>query len=419
MDPKTDIKFLSKPKIDPNEFDYIKNTKDVYANLFEINLKKEIKMYQYPYSVAPEIPSGETRIRQYLFKACSKELKSIYGECFISGDSLYGIKEEENIRKVKSTLNLKGKETDYILTFQKVTKEKIIKKEDIHKDPLAKQFIELLIKDILHSNPKLEFYKGLFVLTTKKKYIETDRVSISFYPGFATSFMETDGGNYLNVTLKNKIIQNDSILDILNNLKYTNKANQEDIKDKLINRSFKVSYAKKNYIIKDIIFDSNPKNKEFLYEGETINLVRYYEIAHGLKIKNVTQPLILVTKNGPQNEIKYLYFVPEFCYLAGLEDESVKDGYFMKELAKYTKLEPSDRVNKINAFLDLLNDPAKDKDNPKKLSAKEKSELYGIEVKPLNQLFTAYYMEETKLLAKNKSISSGDRTFPVYKKVDM
>ena len=28
-------------------------------------------------------------------------------------------------------------------------------------------------------------------------------------------------------------------------------------------------------------------------------------------------------------------------------------------------------------------------------------------------------MEETKLLAKNKYISSGDRTFPVYKKEDM
>ena len=419
MDPKTDIQFLSKPEIDPKKLDYIQNKKDVYANLFEIKLKKEIKIYQYPFSVAPEIPSGETRIRQYLFKACSKDLKSLYGECFISGDSLYGTKKEENINKVKGILNLKGKNTEYILLFQKVTKEKIIKEEDIHKDPLAKQFIELLIKDILHSNPKLEFYKDLFVLTTNKQYIETDRVSINFYPGFATSFMETDGGNYLNVTLKNKIIQNDSILDILYNLKYTNKANQEDIRNKLINRSFKVSYAKKNYIINDIIFDSNPKTHEFLYEGKTTNLVKYYEIAHGLKIKDLKQPLLLVTKKGPQNDIKYLHFVPEFCYLAGLEDESVKDGYFMKELAKYTKLDPSDRVKKTNEFLDLLNDPAKDKDNPKKLSAKEKSELYGIEVKPLNKLFTAYYMEETKLLAKNKYISSGDRTFPVYKKVDM
>ena len=27
----------------------------------------------------------------------------------------------------------------------------------------------------------------------------------NFYPGFTTSFIETDGGNYLNVTLKIKL----------------------------------------------------------------------------------------------------------------------------------------------------------------------------------------------------------------------
>jgi hypothetical protein len=43
------------------------------------------------------------------------------------------------------------------------------------------------------------------VITKTKKAIETNNVSISFYPGFITSFVETDSGNYLNVTLKNKI----------------------------------------------------------------------------------------------------------------------------------------------------------------------------------------------------------------------
>ena len=95
MDPKTDIHFLPKPIIDIKEFDYIENTKDVYANLFEINLKEKLKMYQYPFSVSPEIQSGDTRIRQKLYKACFKELKSIYGECFISGDSLYGKKKKK------------------------------------------------------------------------------------------------------------------------------------------------------------------------------------------------------------------------------------------------------------------------------------------------------------------------------------
>ncbi|MCF0127838.1 MAG: hypothetical protein HUJ70_04675, partial [Pseudobutyrivibrio sp.] len=46
-----------------------------YANLYEINLKKPLKLCQYPYSITPEIEAGDIRIRDKLFKACSKELK--------------------------------------------------------------------------------------------------------------------------------------------------------------------------------------------------------------------------------------------------------------------------------------------------------------------------------------------------------
>ena len=66
----------------------------------------------------------------------------------------------------------------------------------------------------------------------------------------------------------------------------------------------------------------------------------------------------------------------------------------MSKLANYTKLKPDDRVAKTNKFLDLLVDPSKEKEDQKKkedskknedqkkkevqLSAKEKSEKYGI-----------------------------------------
>ena len=139
-----------------------------------------------------------------------------------------------------------------------------------------------------------------------------------------------------------------------------------------------------------------------------------------MKIRNQEQPLILVRRTDSQGDPLNLYFVPELCSLAGLEDESTKDGYFMRELAKYTKLEPFDRVNKTNEFLKLLTDSKRSEKYPDKLSAKEKSELYGIEVIPVNDLFTAYYMKETKLMGgKNTSVKSSDRTFPVLEKENM
>ena len=417
---ESEIKFLEKPKLDPKKLKYIENEKKVYANLYEIILTKDLLIYQYPFKVSPEIEAGDSRMRQILFKSCSKQLKSIYGECLISGDSLYGLKKVEQINSVACNIELKGKISSYILEFTKFVNERTIKQQDVQRDSLTKQFIELLIKDILHSNPKLEFYKDLFVYKNKKS-IETDRVSVNFYPGFTTSFMETEKGNFLNVTLKNKIIQSDPILTILEEKKYKNKNNQNEIKDDLIGRSFKVGYGEgRKYIIDDILFDRNPKMQTLNYNGKSINLVEYYNIKYKKKIKDSNQPLILVRSKSKNGEIYNNYYIPEFCYLENLDENAKKDGAFMKLLAQYTKLEPTERAKKTDEFITLLEDPEKDKNHPDKLSAKQKSELYGIKVKPLNELFTAYIMKETKLVASgNKAVHAGDRGFNVLDKKDM
>ena len=98
------ITFLPKPKIDPKKLKYITNIKKVYANLYEIILTKDIFIYQYPFTVSPEIEAGDSRMRQVLFKGCNRQLKSIYGECLISGDSLYGIKKVEEPKTLKTNV---------------------------------------------------------------------------------------------------------------------------------------------------------------------------------------------------------------------------------------------------------------------------------------------------------------------------
>jgi hypothetical protein len=124
-----------------------------------------------------------------------------------------------------------------------------------------------------------------------------------------------------------------------------------------------------------------------------------------------------VRRTDSQGEPISLYFIPELCSLSGIEDNATKDGFFMKELAKYTKLDPIDRIKKTNEFLNLLSDKEREPKHPDRLSSKEKCDLYGIEVKPVKSLFNAYYMKETKLIGgNNKEVHSNDRTFPVLKK---
>ena len=415
------ITFLPKPKIDPKKLKYITNTKKVYANLYEIILTKDIFIYQYPFTVSPEIEAGDSRMRQVLFKGCNRQLKSIYGECLISGDSLYGIKKVEEPKTVKTNVELKGKMDSYILEFNKCKNQRTIKQQDVMRDSLTKQFIELLIRDILHANPNLLFYKNIFVYKNKKN-IESENTSVNFYPGFTTSFIETDKGNYLNVTLKNKIIQTYSILDYLNDSgEYWKKNNQKNIKEELIGKSFKVSYgSERKYKIDDILFDRNPVKQTINYDGKSINLVKYYNTKYKVDIEDLEQPLILVRSKTKNNETQNNYYIPEFCFLENLEENNVKDREFMTQLAKYTKLDPTERVLKTNKFIELLVDPTKHKDHPEKLSAKEKSEKYGITVKPLDELFTGYIMKETKLIGgNNKQIKANEKKFKVLEKKDM
>ena len=308
--PNQEINFLPKPVIDPKKLKYVKSSKKVYANLYEIFLNKTIKVYQYPFKVDPEIEAGDTSIREIIRKSAFRELKNIYGEFIISGDSLFGTKKVEEMKNVLAVIYYKGRK-EYKLLFQKYQTERTIKQEDVRKDPLAKQFLELIIREILHSNPKLEFFKDIFVLTTDEKIIQQDDISVAFYPGFTTSFMETDNGNFINVTLKNKIIQNDSILDYLNYYYEgykKNKSLQKEINEDLKGRPFKVTYAKRNYHIDEINFDLSPKTHSINYSGKTRTLVEYYQLAHGKTIKDVNQPLIVVNKKNPQGLSETTYY---------------------------------------------------------------------------------------------------------------
>ena len=416
---ETIINFLEKPKINVKNLDYIeKDPVKIYVNLYEIFLNKDLTLYQYPFSINPEPKEIDEKKMRYLFKNCSRELKSIFKNFFISGKSLYSSEEIKEIRNVKSFLYLQKTREDYILEFQKCTNKKILKQEDIHKDPLAKQYIELIIRDILHANTKLEFYKDIFVMIDEKKTIDIKGVAVDFYPGFSTSFVETDKGNYLNVTLKHKIIQKKTVLEYLIENNYKNKDKKEEIKKNLKNAIFRDNYIGKNYKITDILFDRKPVNTNCTMNGKPMTIIDYYFNKYKITIKNKDQPLILVCK-GPADEDKNkLYFVPELVSLLGLEDDQVKNRDFMNALGKSTKLAPHDRVKKTKKFINLLNDNNK-KEN--QMSPKEKLEHYGIKIEPIKEdekQFEGYYMKEVKLYDFDNKIINKN-TFNVVKKVDL
>ena len=411
METEKQINFLESPNINGNNLNYA-NPVEIYANLFEINLTKPLIVYQYPYEVSKKIEEGNFYIRRNLFRACNRELKQKYGVFSVSGDSIYSLKKVNEIKIVSTTLKIKKEKIDYKIQINKYKKEIILKQEDKvdkEKKQLFKQFIELIVKDILLTNPNLERFKDTYIMVNKGEKMKSNSSSFTFYPGFRISFVETKRGSFLNVVLNHKFIRDETILDYI--IKFGNlndKKVQEDIRNEIINRSFRVRYSKnnykkKNYRISDILFDRNPENQHFKIEetGETVNLMKYYKQAYNKEIKNKNQPLILVKKKGPQGKDKNLYFVPELCTIVGLDEVDTSDFSFMKRISESTKMEPDVKVLETNKFVDLFVDDTENLTTEEKWTSKKKSDYYGIKVEKVKDLFKAYYMEETKLVDGN------------------
>ena len=209
------IDFLPNPHINGNNLDYVDPVK-VYANLFEIKLTKAIKMYQYPFEINPEIAQENMLIRKKLFEEPHRQIKSVYGIFLIDGDSLYSLEKVEEVKIFKTSLRIKNQKNPYEIKINKYKNEIIINEKDINENPLQKHFIELIIKDILLANPNVERFKNTYILLNKKEKIDiNEHSSVNFYPGYKTSFVETDRGKFLNVVLTHKFIRNKTILDYL------------------------------------------------------------------------------------------------------------------------------------------------------------------------------------------------------------
>ena len=414
---------LPNPKLDGSKLSYVdkEKIKEIYVNLYKVLIKKELKLYLHPYTINPEVFPRDYIIRNKIFNSCKEELRKIYGECFIRGDCLYSL-NKITVQKIFKNISIYGYgKNDYTLCVEPSKNERTLNQNDVDSDSLTKQYIEILIKDILHSNPKLEFYKGLFVIKNKEdEDKKKEKKVIEFYPGYTTTLVQTEEGKYLNVTLKNKILATKTIYDYLKENDYKNPKNHEKIKNYLIHQSFQVNYAKKNYKIFDVTFERNPKTQTFMYDRKTINLLEYYKDVYKIEIKDEKQPLLIVKGKLPQKKTINLYFVPELCKLSGIDKNTTQNKEIMKDLSKKTKLKPNERVKKMNDFLNIIKDPEKDPGT--QLSAKDKCKIYGIEIKEFDKKLKAYYLKPTKLIGggenKKKNYVKSNR-FEVYQKRDM
>jgi len=135
-----------------------------------------------------------------------------------------------------------------------------------------------------------------------------------------------------------------------------------------------------------INFEKRANSYTINFETSTVVLTKYYKNLFDIDI-DPESPLILIKSKGKNEQNTGRYFPPQLCLMVGLTDGMLNDFDLMKNIARLTKQEPSDKVNSINDIVKLMNETkgiAKvNKQNGEQYILKssfEKKEEYGIEI---------------------------------------
>lgn len=109
----------------------------------------------------------------------------------------------------------------------------------------------------------------------------------------------------------------------------------------------------RQYIVCDIIFDSNPMRMNFEHNGEKISISDYFLQTYKLKLQHPNQPLFLV--KVAQREF---YLPPELCLIDGVPAE-MRKGAGMRDALAHTRITPGEKMNRIKGMVkDLFSQKA-------------------------------------------------------------
>ena len=407
----------------------LENKVNIFVNAFPIKFNKDIYVHKYPFSIVPE--AKEDYIISKIFGQLSMEIFKTYGNFYRSGDSFYSVKEVSEPKDFSITIVDKG-QIEYTIRVDKKVETSIIKKDQtLNFSQVHEKIIFMIIREILTTNPNVKVDKDNFYLESNPHKIKGTGQSYYIHDGYKLSLKQTESGLCLIVGIKIRVKGDLNVYDALMYEKCNYGDDLEERIENLIGKRFVPEGSSKSKQIYDISQDKNPSNTSINYGKETYtNYIKFFKDILKKEIKHPDQPMILVKCKGPEKEIKFNYYVPEFCNLNGINQNDIEDFNFMKELSEKTKLEPDEKIKQIYKCLELFKDKTerKPKEEKKEEDKKEeksknknneikeidiyntsdkKREFYGIEIdtSKLKNLFSYHLKQPTFNNGKNKNLN--------------
>jgi len=312
------------------------------------------------YSIAcePEIPNDSRRKFRSLVSLIEPGLKEDIGKYVLSGRNIFAFKKKEGVLTHVAIDKATKEEFIFTVKLTRMTEMQNLQNENIANYKVATQSINIIIKQMMRNMKMVEIGKTLKFFYNDDKNInklDLENCRLQVRNGFKTSLEMCKDGSRLLVDFCTRVLRSDTVLDIIN---YSNKS-QKELKEYLIDHSVLADYANyRNYRITDIDFKKTPKSTFQSIKGD-ISYAEYFLSKYSIKIKDLNQPMLVSSiferkPDGTKAE-RTVHLVPELCKMTGLDDDQRADYRVMKDLAKYTKLEPADRMDRISNHINNLN----------------------------------------------------------------
>ncbi|XP_053530289.1 piwi-like protein 2 isoform X3 [Ictalurus punctatus] len=117
---------------------------------------------------------------------------------------------------------------------------------------------------------------------------------LQVWPGYSTAIKHTDGGLYLAVDISHKVLRNDSVLDVMNEIyQQSRESFKDECTKELIGSIVITRYNNRTYRIDDIEWDKSPKHSFTMADGSETTFVDYYRKNYGITVKELDQPLLV------------------------------------------------------------------------------------------------------------------------------
>ena len=309
----------------------------------------------YAVQIEPALPVDARREKRKIMETVKQQIIEDLGKYTYSGDNIVAFKKKEGQLLYKTKVDEK---TEYLISIKNTYESSLsnLIASDADQARVSVQSINITIKQMMRNLQMFEIGRtAKFFYNDQNHIYKLQEANIQVRVGFKTSLQLLQGGPRLQVDYCTRVLRTDNALVFIKKLG----GSQGQIADALIDRSVLADYGNyRNYRITDVDFKLSPKSK-FTHRTGPITYAEYYQDSYKLKITDMGQPLLVcvIRERNPENiwVDRTVHLVPELCKMTGMEDEDRQNFNLMKELAQYTKLEPTQRMDEISNHIGNMN----------------------------------------------------------------